>query len=155
MLMDATYKAMKYAFHCFLCVNTNAGYKAVAEFITQYEDHQSVSEALSILKSRNPDWSPLHWMLDYSGMEIIGAEEQFPKSIAYSCDFHCLQAWQRWVWKSKNGLSQNEQQELMHHLKMIANAKTKQEYKDAVDELRDLEVYKKEKVRNYVEHTWL
>ena len=156
-LMDATYKATKYALPLFfVCVNTNAGYKVVAEFITQYEDHQSVSEALSILKSWNPDWSPLHWMLDYSGVEISAVEEQFPKSIAYICDFHRLQAWQRWVRKSKNGLSQNEQDELMYHLKMIANAKTKREYEDAVDELRGLEVYnEKEKVRNYVEHTWL
>ena len=96
-LMDATYKATRYALPLFfVCVNTNAGYKVVAEFITQYEDHQSVSEALSILKSWNPDWSPLHWMLDYSGVEISAVEEQFPKSIANICDFHRLQAWQRW-----------------------------------------------------------
>ena len=87
-------------------------------------------------------------MLDHSGVEISAVEEQFPKSIVYICDFHRLQAWQRWVWKSKNGLSQNEQDELMYHLKMIANEKTKREYEDAVDELRGLEVYnEKEKVQ--------
>lgn len=156
-LMDATYKATKYALLLFfICVNTNAGYKVIAEFITQYENHQSISEALAILKSWNPNWSPLSWMLDYSGIEISAVEEQFPKSVAYICDFHRLHAWQRWVRKSKNGLTQNEREELMHYLKKIADAKTKEDYEDAVEELRDLPLYdEKENVQKYIENTWL
>ena len=156
-LMDATYKTTKYALPLFfICVNTNTGYKVVAEFITQYEDQQSISEAIEILKSWNPTWSPKYWMLDYSSVEISAVEEQFPKSVAYICDFHRLQAWQRWVRKTKNGLTLVEQEELMQNLKKIANAKTKEEYEDAVEELREVPLYKeKENVKKYIENTWL
>ena len=60
-----------------------------------------------------------------------------------------MQAWQRCVRKSRNGLTQNEREELMHYLKKIADAKTKEDYEDAVEELRDLPLYdEKENVQN-------
>jgi hypothetical protein len=48
--LDATYRTTKYALPLFfLCVHTNSGYYVVGAFVTQREDSQSISEALSIL----------------------------------------------------------------------------------------------------------
>ncbi|XP_028417363.1 uncharacterized protein LOC114541761, partial [Dendronephthya gigantea] len=50
-LLDATYKTTKYAMPLFfLCVNTNVGYKVVAEFMCQHEDETSISEALGAFR---------------------------------------------------------------------------------------------------------
>ncbi|PFX15826.1 hypothetical protein AWC38_SpisGene19934 [Stylophora pistillata] len=96
--MDVTYKTTKYAIPLFfICVRTNVDYKVAAEFMTQYEDQWSISEALVISKSWNPLWQPNYFMVDFSTVEIGPIEEQFPGAIAYICDFRRLQAWQRWA----------------------------------------------------------
>ena len=95
LFLVATYKTTKYAIPLFfVCVRTNVDYQVVAEFMTQYEDQQSISEALSILKSWNSLWKPKYFMVDFSTVEIGAIEEQFPEATAYICDFHRLQAWQ-------------------------------------------------------------
>ena len=110
-LLDATYKTTKYAMPLFfLCVNTNVGYKVVAEFMCQHEDEISISEALGILREWNPDWSPKYFMVDFSVAEIGAIETCFPGVVAYICDFHRQQAIQCWVKAAKNGLDLNEQE---------------------------------------------
>ncbi|XP_014664177.1 PREDICTED: uncharacterized protein LOC106806679 [Priapulus caudatus] len=122
--MDATYKTTKYALPLFfLCVHTNVGYKVVAEFMCQYEDSISIAEALSVLQSWNPEWRPKFFMTDYSTCEIDAIEARFPGVLAYICDFHRLQAWNRWLRKRKNGLNSKEQQELLCHMKKVAGSK--------------------------------
>lgn len=155
--MDATYKTTKYAIPLFfLCVRTNVGYKVVAEFMTQYEDQKSISEALAILKSWNPLWKPNYFMVDFSTIEIGAIEEQFPGVTAYICDFHRLQAWQRWTRKSKNGLNSLEQEELLGHLKRVANASTHKAYDSGVAALQKLSLYQgRSNVQNYVDNVWL
>jgi len=155
--MDATYKTTKYAIPLFFVyVRTNVDYKVVAEFMTQYEDQQSISEALSILKSWNPLWQPIYFMVDFSTVEIGAIEEQFPGATAYICDFHRLQAWQRWVRKSKNGFNSLEQEELLAHLKRVTNATTRKYYDSAVASLKNLPLYKeKSNVQTYVDNVWL
>lgn len=155
--MDATYKTTKYAIPLFfICVRTNVDYKVVAEFMIQNEDGQSISEALAILKSWNPLWQPKYFMVDFSTVEMGAIEEQFPEATAYICDFHRLQAWQRWVRKSKNGLNSLEQEELLAHLKRVANASTRTTYDSAVAALKNLSLYKgRSNVQNYVNNVWL
>ena len=85
---DATYKTTKYDHPLFfVCVRTNVVYKVVAEFMTQNEGQQSISEALSILKSWNPLWQPKYFMADFSTVKIGAMEEQFPKATTYIRDF--------------------------------------------------------------------
>ena len=56
--------------HCFIvCVRTNVGYIIVAEFIVETERSDKISEALELLKSWNPKWSPSYFMVDYSEAE--------------------------------------------------------------------------------------
>ena len=145
--MDATYKTTKYALPLFfLCVHTNVGYKVIAEFICQYEDSSSIAEALSVIQSWNPTWKPKYFMTDYSTCEIDAIEARFPGAQVYICDFHRLQAWQRWIRKEKNGLNTLEQQELLSHLKRVANSRTQAAYCTAVTSLRSLPVYVRMKI---------
>ena len=156
-LLDATYKTTKYAMPLFfLCVNTNVGYKVVAEFMCQHEDEISISEALGILREWNPDWSPKYFMVDFSVAEIGAIEMCFPGVVAYICDFHHQQAIQRWVKAAKNGLDLNEQEFLQKSVTRIGRAATEAQYEDELSKLRQSTVYKKkENVRGYVEKTWL
>ena len=95
-------------------------------------------------------------MVDFSTVEIGAIEEQFPEATAYICDFHRLQAWQRWAKKSKNGLNSLEQEELLAHLKRVANASTRKSYDSAVASLKNLSLYKeKTNVQKYVDNVWL
>ncbi|CAM4606410.1 unnamed protein product [Leuciscus chuanchicus] len=53
-LLDATYRTTKYALPLFLVVvQTNVGYKPVAEFICENETTTAIAEALTILKQWN------------------------------------------------------------------------------------------------------
>ena len=55
-LIDATYTTTKYDLALFLlCVHINVNYTAVAEFIVQYESAEQIAEALTVIKSWNPD----------------------------------------------------------------------------------------------------
>ena len=64
-LLAATYRTTRYNLPLFfLCVPTNVNYMTVATFIVETEDSVSTQEALSIIKSWNPDWNPAFFMCD-------------------------------------------------------------------------------------------
>ena len=67
----------------FITVKTNAGYTVAAEFIIQTETNEQIEEALNILKSWNPNWSPQYFMSDYSEAEILGIESAFELLILF------------------------------------------------------------------------
>ena len=88
-LIDATYNTTLYNLALFfITVRTNVGYIVAAEFIIQTETNEQIEEALHILKSWNPDWSPRYFTSDYSEAEILAIESAFPGSHVYLCDFH-------------------------------------------------------------------
>ena len=73
-------KTTKYALPLFmLVVRTNMEYCAVAEFVTETESADAISEAISILKAWNPDWNPLFVMMDYCEADI-NARDSIPSS---------------------------------------------------------------------------
>ena len=77
-LLDATYKTTRYDLVLFfVCVRTNVGYIVVAEFITQQEDAEHISEALRQLQFWNPTWKPDFFMTDYSEAERLAIEQCF------------------------------------------------------------------------------
>ena len=58
--------------------------------------------------------------------------------------------------ESKNGLNSLEQEELLAHLKRVANASTRKAYDLAVASLKNLSLYKeKTNVQKYVDNVWL
>ena len=80
--LDATYRTTKYALPLFfLCVHTNSGYYVVGAFVTQREDSQSISEALSILKDQNPSWNTKSFMIDACEMEMMAINVVFPGNL--------------------------------------------------------------------------
>ena len=60
-LLDATYKTTRYALPLlFMVVKTNVDCEVVGAFVCEGEGTESIMSALKILKSWNPDWSPLY-----------------------------------------------------------------------------------------------
>ena len=154
--MDATYKTTKYALPLFfICLHTNVGYKVVAEFICQNEDSKSIAEALAVIRGWNTWWSPLYFMVDFSTAEIKAIEQQFPDVAVYICDFHRIQAWQRWARLSKNGLSPEGQQVFITLFQHVANASEQDDYENAVKNLRNSSLYRNTHVQSYVDNTWM
>ena len=122
-LIDATYKTTLYDLALFfITVQTNVGYIVGAEFIVQTETNEQIEEALHILKSWNPDWSPRYFVSDYSEAEILAIESAFPGSHVYLCDFHCEQRWERWIKDHKHGLTKVGGESLLDLLRTCANA---------------------------------
>ena len=77
-LLDATYKTTRYSLPLFfLTVKTNVDYQIVATFVTENETTQSISEALAIIKSWNPEVCPKYGMTDYCSEEIDAVESVF------------------------------------------------------------------------------
>ena len=106
--MDAIYKMCKLAIPLFfLEVKTNVNYCVIGEFIIQTEDMDSISEALQVFKQH---WDQKGvrvqaWMVDKQLAEQAALKQVFPDSEICLCDFHHLQAWERWFKTSKFGLS--------------------------------------------------
>ena len=165
-VIDATYKTTLYDLALFfITVKTNAGYTVAAEFIIQTETNEQIEEALNILKSWNPNWSPTYFMSDYSEAEILGIESAFPESQVYLCDFHREQSWERWVKDHKHGLTKDDGDSLLDLLRNCANApptplhEDKEQdfyYKEALSNLKQSKVWKENtNVRGWLTSTWL
>ena len=77
-MLDATYKTTKYSLPLFfVAVKTNVGYSVVAAFVVQHETTYAITEALELIKSWNPQWSPRWWITDYCEAEINAIESVF------------------------------------------------------------------------------
>lgn len=123
-LINAAYKTTMYAIPLFfIFVHTNVEYTVVAEFMCQTEDQTS-----AILRKWNPDY----FMADYSSAEIGAIEERFPDSTVYICDFHRIQALQRWARAKKNNLSPAEQDMFLGLMQHITYARMEEGYKNII-----------------------
>ena len=148
--MDATYKTTKYSIPLFfVCVKTNVSYSVVAEFI-QSETTEYICEALSILKSWNPEWNPQFYLTDYSDAEFAAINKLFPTTQVYLCEFHREQAWESWVMERKKGLSDTQAITLLDLLRDCANTPpnynlpympSDHHYQHAVEQLKVADVW--------------
>ena len=78
MLVDATYKTMRYELPLFfLVVKTNVNYVVVGSFVTQNETTTSIKEALRMFRDWNPTWQPKFFMTDFCFEEINATESTF------------------------------------------------------------------------------
>lgn len=79
--LDATYNTTRYALPLFfVCVKSNVGYMVVATFITQHERGDSISEALNVIRSWNPEWQPSSFMMDHSEAQMNAVSASFGTS---------------------------------------------------------------------------
>lgn len=91
-------------------------------------------------------------MVDYSTPEINAIESVFEFVAVYICDFHCEQAWQRWVKAGKNGPTMAEQKMFLDFMQAIPHAWSENGYQKAVENLRKSKLYvEKSKVQDYCE----
>ena len=165
-LIDATYKTTLYDLALFfITVWTNTGYVVTAEFITQTETNEQTEEALNILKSWNPNWSPTYFTSDYSEAEILAIESAFPGTHVYLCDFHREQSWERWIKDHKHGLTKDDGDHLLDLLRNCAHAppppthEGKQQdyyYQQALANFKASKVWKDStNVQVWLNNTWL
>lgn len=78
MLLDATYKTMRYELPLFfLVVKTNVNYTVVGSFVTQNETTASIEEALHVFREWNPQWRLKYFMTDFYQEEINAIESTF------------------------------------------------------------------------------
>ncbi|KAH8042069.1 hypothetical protein HPB51_020243 [Rhipicephalus microplus] len=119
--LDATHKTSDYALPLFLLVmKTPSGYTPAGVFIIQFEMAHCIAEALDIFKQWCDNWSPQYRMVDYSKAEISAIKQVFPESQISICDFHRLQAWQRWLRRKENNISDPD--EALRLMKHVASA---------------------------------
>nr|XP_018672055.1 uncharacterized protein LOC108950555 isoform X1 [Ciona intestinalis] len=132
-LLDATYKTSKYALPLFfLCVKTNVNYQVVACFVLQ--NQADIQEALKMLKTWTPGWTPAFFMTDKCEAEINAVEATFQGCKVLLCDFHREQAWERWVKKSDNGVG-DRKKAVLSGLRAVAKAENHAELESALDSL--------------------
>ena len=164
--MDATYKTTKYSMPLFfVCVKTNVCYSVVAEFIIQSETSEDIYEALSVLKTWNPNWNPKFYLLDYPDAEIAAVNKLLPATAVYLCEFHREQAWERWVKERRHGLSELDGATLLDLLRDCANSPpnlnlqdkpTDHYYQHALTQLKSSDVWKdNDNVQQWLSSTWL
>ena len=73
----------------------------------------------------------------------------------FLCDFHREQAWERWVAKSSNNVS-NCKDELLARMRDIAHADDMAKFNGAVDALKQLPIWNQNKaLRDWFLGTWL
>ena len=164
-LIDATYKTTKHELPLFfVCVRTNVGYSAIAQFIVQQEGATEIQEALEILKQWNPSWQPKFFMSDYSEAEIGAISNAFPMATTYLCDFHREQCWERWVKDQTHDVSPEDGEKLLELLGACAHAPPATEeglevhhhYKSAETLLKESDMYKDNPhVKFWLINTWL
>ena len=140
-LLDATYKTTKYALPLFqLAIKTNVDYQVVAKFIIERETTACIAEALSVIKEWNPLWHPKCFMTDYCEAEIGATRQVFPAAANHICDFHRLQAWNRWLRKTDNGVLSHDRDNLMHLMNKVASAKPNA-IQDTIKDLKSTTVW--------------
>ena len=103
-------------------------------------------------------------MSDYSDAEVGVVELAFPDCKVYLCDFHCEQAWERWVQDRKHGLSASEGDILLSLLRACAwappsrnvDAQIDHYYREADNHLKQSPVWREHQaVQAWLNTKWL
>ena len=131
----------------------------------QSEAAEYISEAISVIKHWNPEWSPPFFMTDYSEAEQLAINTVFPDSVVYLCDFHREQAWERWVKDHNHDLTKDDANTLLSLLRECAHAPSPKPeeslpqdhyYNIAVSNLKKSSIWTKNKcVSQWLSSRWL
>ncbi|XP_065067607.1 uncharacterized protein LOC135693148 [Rhopilema esculentum] len=141
-LLDATYKTMRYSLPLFfLCVRTNVNYQVIGTFIVQNETKEEIKAGIEVIKAWNKKWHPRFFMTDFDEKEINALEDSFEGAEVYLCDFHPEQAWTRWVSATKNKVNEYKI-EVLARLGRLAKAESEVQYHKMLHELRESSIWK-------------
>jgi hypothetical protein len=96
-------------------------------------------------------------MVDKSHVELNAIHTAFEGKVApLLCDFHRLQAWNRWLTRSDNGVGSHRKKFVFKAMIQIADAKTVEEFKALVQAFQDLPDYKSnQRLQHYFKNEWL
>ena len=111
----------------FLSVKTNCVYHVVAFFVMTVSNVASITEGLAAVKSWIPDVEPRFVVCDQDKQHSIAVQTTWPNAHLLMCDFCREQDWMQWLDKEENGLQQHKQ-EILTHLRQIADASNKEEF---------------------------
>ena len=88
-LLDASYKTIKYALPLFfLVVKTNVNFQVCAVIVLQEDSVDMITRVLSVVKMWNPEVAPKYAFVDFDEREIPPLEIVYPNIQVYLCDFH-------------------------------------------------------------------
>ena len=83
-LLEATYKTTEYSLPLFfVVVKTNVDYQFVSSFVERDETRPAITEALRIIKKRNPKCDPKCFMVDDCDEEIKSVGNISPREYIY------------------------------------------------------------------------
>ncbi|XP_065918696.1 uncharacterized protein [Dysidea avara] len=156
--MDATYKTLRYGFPCFfVVVKTSLGIgRVVGTIIPQYETEDLIREGLMKLAEWNPSWCPQFFMTDKSTQELGAVKDIHPNCVRLVCDFHTLQAFERWVNNSHHGVSPEVKQSAKKAFKELMYSRTEEDHEKALVKITTSSWYKdNEKLQTYLQNEWL
>ena len=119
-----------------LLTHSGAGGVPLGVILTTNEKETTVSSGLQLLKSMlgegvffgRGESGPQVFMTDESAAERGGLKEAFPQSRILLCSFHVLQAYWRFLWDSKHGISKKDRPHLFMLLKNALYARTAEEF---------------------------
>ncbi|XP_053373995.1 uncharacterized protein LOC128546738 [Mercenaria mercenaria] len=154
-ILDATYNTTKFELPLYMvAVQTNSGFVVVGSFIVGRDTKLQVEEALGMIKSWNPTWSPRYFLMDYILREIGALENTFKGVQVFLCQFHIIQAWKNWLSSNKD-LSKDQKETLLETLRAICNSSSEETYSEQVSTLKDTELYRNNKrLRGWLEARW-
>ncbi|XP_067929247.1 uncharacterized protein [Watersipora subatra] len=155
-LLDATHKTTRYGIPLFfIVVKANVNYQIIASFVVLEETEEAIKEAIAVVKSWNQSWQPKSWMVDCCAAEISAVSTTFPDSTILVCDFHRLQAWNRWLVKGTNNINKDVQKNLKKLLGEVAKSQTEEIYLQNMTELQGSKEWMDHKnVQAYFNQTW-
>lgn len=92
-------------------------------------------------------------MIDYCQEEIGAIKSVFPTSKIQLCDFHCEQAWERWVRRKEHEVESRDQAlSLMRHL---AHATCAEEFEAFCKSLRESVFWQNHRFQEYMLTHWI
>jgi hypothetical protein len=160
--MDATGNVDRSNCRVFLLLTHSCvGGLPLGVFITTSESQSTVKAALQLLQNMVGDVGffgqgkrgPQIFMTDDCKAEQGALKEVFPQSATLLCAFHVLQAFWRYVWDSKNGVSLAERPHIFHLVKDMLYANSTMDLETKYEAaVRDDKLKKHPKVLAYVQH---
>ncbi|CAG8847485.1 13803_t:CDS:2, partial [Gigaspora margarita] len=140
-----------------------AGALPLGLFITSDELEITIKEAINILKlilpqhaffGRGCDVGPQNFLTDDSAAERNALKFCWPQSNLLLCTFHVLQAFWRWLYNAKHGISKEHRIIIMNQMKKILYARTENDINNYYQELQDKFFQQYPLLANHCKHLW-
>ncbi|CAG8510948.1 34072_t:CDS:2 [Gigaspora margarita] len=140
-----------------------AGALPLELFVTFDELELTIEKAINLLKLILPehaffgcgcDVGPQNILTDDSAAERNALKNSWPQSNLLLCTFHILQAFWRWLYNSKNGISKEHRVIIMSQMKKVLYARTETDINHYYQELKNNYYQQFPLFAKYYERLW-